>query len=101
MRRHLVGDQVLILLHATSEGAPLGIGEREWRVVRAMDGTRDVEGVALASGVAPTAVAAFVEQLGALGLLGVTPEEEALASPARDVPVVALPGYAFSCTGLG
>lgn len=101
VRRHLVGDRAVVLLHAEVGRPPLGIGEREWRVVRAMDGTRDVEGVGLAAGVARDAVEVFVGQLEALGLLGDPSAAEPAASPARDLPVVPLPGYGFACTGRG
>ncbi len=76
------------------------VTEREWRVLRAMDGTRDPEGIALASGIALAHVLAFVEMTEQLGITGEPgPEDEPW--PVRDVPVVSLPGRGFSCTGIG
>lgn len=102
-RRHLRGDDVCVVLHRGS--AAMKLGEREWRVVRAMDGTRDAEGIALASGVARAHVAAFVEALERAGFLG---EDQGGGDPAagepsfaRDLPVLPLPGYRFTCDGRG
>lgn len=101
-RLHLLGTRRVVLLDDGRSGAPLGIGAREWRVVRAMDGTRDLDGLALATGVPRAEVEAFARQLDDLGLLAsAPPEATALASPARDLPVVPLPGYRFRCTGIG
>lgn len=80
----------------------MAIGEREWRVLSAMDGTRDRAGLALAAGVSEAAVEAFATQLAALGLLASDADDDApRARPARDVPVRALPGYGFRCSGAG
>lgn len=77
------------------------IGEREWSVVQAMDGSRDVEGIALASRVATPHVRAFVEALEGLGLLGEDAEDAPPPAFAADRPVRALPGYRFTCDGRG
>lgn len=100
-RRHLVGDRSVIVLRDAARDRRMALGEREWRALAAMDGTRDLEGVARASGIARDHVAAFVAELSRLGLLAGTPDADPPASPARDLPVRALPGYRFRCTGAG
>lgn len=102
VRRHLVGDAARIVVHDDAGERWLVLGEREWRVLSALDGSRDVAGVAIASGVAPEQVAAFVTQLASLGLLAVdAPEPPVEARPARDLPIEPLPGYGFTCDGRG
>lgn len=109
-RRHLIGERVQVVLHVGEH--TLALGEREWAVVEAMDGTRDLEGVraaARAAGVrvGPHHVTAFVERLGALGLLaGADPDESAAAVAATALPeptrpIRSLPGYGFRCDGTG
>lgn len=88
----------------------LVLGEREWRVVRAMDGSRDLAGIAIAAAsygahVRADHLADFVASLEALGMLE-GPESgesggEVVSSFARDLPVRALPDYRFACDGSG
>jgi lysine-N-methylase len=111
-RRHLSESGSCVVLHEGSRA--LVLGEREWRVVRAMDGTRDLAGIAIAAAshgahVRADHLAEFVASLDALGMLeGPEPGESSgeVASPfvssfARDVPVRALPDYRFACDGAG
>jgi len=100
VRRHLVGDEVRIVAH-DGGGKWLVLGEREWRVLSMLDGSRDLAGAAIASGVAPAQVASFVTELASLGLLAGDAESGVEASPARDLPIEPLPDYGFSCDGRG
>ncbi|WP_437737239.1 YkgJ family cysteine cluster protein [Sorangium sp. So ce1335] len=82
-RRHLVGEDERILLHDVRTGELLQLGAREWALLSAADGTRDVEGIVIAAARegAPAripAAQAFFEQLHAAGLLAAEdPAEEA------------------------
>lgn len=89
-----------MVLHDTRRGRRMVVGEREWRVLRAMDGSRDAEGVAIAAAVGADEVTAFAAQLEALGLFDVAASGPS-ALPARDLPVRPLPDYRFRCSGLG
>ncbi|WP_437580493.1 hypothetical protein [Sorangium sp. So ce887] len=48
-RRHLVGEDERVILHDLRSGQLLQLGPREWALVSAADGTRDVEGIAIAA----------------------------------------------------
>lgn len=76
------------------------VGERELRALSRMDGTRDVTGIARASGLGREMVAAFVKELGELGLFD-EHDDPLESSFARNLPVRALPGYGFGCDGSG
>ncbi|MGK3964164.1 YkgJ family cysteine cluster protein [Sorangium sp. So ce1667] len=87
-RRHLVGDEERVILHDLRSGQLLQLGPREWVLLSAADGTRDVEGIVLAAARegAPArvpAAEAFFAQLYAAGLLGAedTGEEPSPWSP--------------------
>lgn len=100
IRRHLVGSGVRIVIRDVRTDRRVVVGERELRAVRCMDGSRDVEGIAIAARLGADRVGEFVCQLGELGLLdpgGEAPEP----SFARDLPVRALPGYGWDCDGSG
>lgn len=103
-RRHLVEAESRVILHAP-DGRVLGIGDREWRVIAAMDGTRDLAGIAAKSAVSPAEVEHFVRALDRLGLLeeGTEPNDSPAAENAfpPDRPVRPLPSYRFRCDGSG
>lgn len=97
-RWHRIGDQSRVVLH--TDDAISMVGEREWRVLRSADGTRDVEGLSIASGLPIRAVAELVASAGELGLFDDSPAQET-PSFARDLPIRALARYRFRCTGAG
>jgi lysine-N-methylase len=106
-RRHLRTGGSTVVLHDDQNGRALVIGEREWNVVRAMDGTRDLVGIAMAAEhngapVRADHLAAFVASLESLGMLDsyAPPVPPDNAFP-RDVPVRALADYRFACDGAG
>src|SRR5437773_9342804 len=73
-RKHLVDEEERIVLHDTRTGRLLQIGPREWGLLAAADGTRDLEGIVLAAAregahARAPALLAFLEQLHAAGLL--------------------------------
>lgn len=100
LRRHRIGSEVRLVVHDTKRDRRMLVGERELRALSCMDGTRDVTGIALASGLGRDRVAAFVRELHELGLFD---EDDAPlgSSFARDLPVRALPGHGFDCDGSG
>lgn len=104
-RRHVVGGHARIVLYVGEHA--LHLGEREWSVLRQADGTRDLEGIRLAAEAVGARVSqahleAFVGELARLGALDVADTSPAEATSfARDLPVVSLPGYRFTCDGRG
>lgn len=119
-RRHLTSDARLVVLLDTEKNESLPIAERSYRVLSAMDGTRDVEGIArrvrLDGGRAEAdEVAAFVAELAEAGLVGEAPEEPSESEqPALRAPLPTplppedptrslheLPGFRLECDGRG
>ena len=78
------------------------VGPAEWRLLRKMDGTRDLEGLSIATGRTVDAVARFVTELEELGAVGPrTGRIEPANAFAPSKPIRRLPGYRFACTGAG
>ncbi len=114
-RRHVVDGKDLVVLHDTENLVSHRLGQRAWTVAAAMDGTRDVVGIVercRQEGVVATEdeVRAFVAELWSTGLVGegdaprkADPDApaEAEPAPARDLPLVHLPGFALHCDGSG
>lgn len=109
-RRHLVGDRATVVLVDQRDGRTVRLGEREWAVAAAMDGTRTVEGLVLAAGrrgaaTSPARVAEFVLELQTVGFLddGVPVPAPTVAAPPTpaDRALEALPGYRLECDGRG
>ena len=109
-----------VLLHDVDTGDAVELGPREWVLISGADGTRDLEGIAIAAereGVKTSraSVAQMLADLDRAGMLAEGPapksaawrgpqreEGEALAKvPRSERPVVHLPGYAFQCDGHG
>ncbi len=109
-RRHLVDGEPRVVLHDLGSGRLVQIGPREWELLAAADGTRDLEGVVLAAAregahARAPALAAFLEQLHAAGMLD--DGAEAAPAPGDDDegaaarPLEALAGFTLSCDGSG
>lgn len=115
-RRHVgraAGVEAIVVLHVEGSDG-LALGPREWELLAAADGTRDLEGVrlsALGHGVRAelAEVEAFFAELAARGALADGPAElpapgdpDASCAPGDPgAALVALPGYGFRCDGRG
>jgi lysine-N-methylase len=109
-RLHLAAGEEVVILHDTRAGRLVQIGRREWELLAAADGTRDLEGIVLAaarsgSHAKPAALQGFLEQLSAAGMIDEGPYIEIDAPPARPVPadrpLDPLAGYSLRCDGSG
>jgi lysine-N-methylase len=116
-RRHVVEGNELVVLHDLSNGNLVQIGAREWTLLAAADGTRDLDGILLAAAregarALRPALTAFLEQLdaalmlddGALDGPGPPPRPEAPAAGdpgAAERPIEPLPGFTLTCDGSG
>ncbi|WP_437537116.1 YkgJ family cysteine cluster protein [Sorangium sp. So ce726] len=121
-RRHLVGEEERVILHDARTGQLLQLGPREWVLLSAADGTRDVEGIVIAAAregahARVPAAQAFFAELHAAGLLGAddagedvgswraaTPAAPALDPGERDPrerPLEVLPDFSLHCDGRG
>ena len=109
-RLHVAGARELVILHDTREGRLVQIGRREWGLLAAADGTRDIEGIVLAAArsgsfAKAAALQGFLEQLHAAGMIEEGPAGESLADPPpvvpADRPLDPLAGYLLRCDGSG
>lgn len=110
-RRYVASGAAVVVLHDGS--AVHEIGEREWALLEAADGTRDLLGIAAAAArrgvVLPEAsIQGFFDSLREAGLLHVAVEAppaeataESPAAPVVDRPIEVLPGFSLSCDGRG
>ena len=117
-RRHITGGEAVIVLHDQRTGRLLQLGPREWGLLAAADGTRDLEGVVLAARregahARVPALHAFLEQLHSADLLADgTPDDTAAEGPSiapspepeslpADRPLDVLPDFSLHCDGSG
>ena len=121
-RRHITGGEAVIVLHDQRTGRLVQLGPREWGLLAAADGTRDLEGVILAARregahARVPALRAFLEQLHGADLLADgapddTPAEARTTAPANDAPTEpesppddrpldVLPDFSLHCDGSG
>jgi lysine-N-methylase len=92
-RRHITGGEVVIVLHDQRTGRVLQLGPREWGLLAAADGTRDLEGIVLAARregahARTGALRGFLEQLHGAGLLaeGLPEDNEAEPTTTEELP---------------
>jgi lysine-N-methylase len=103
-RRHRSGSTELVVLHDPPRDAMAGLGPREWTILQACDGTRDLEGIlayARQRGlvVGRADLRAFLEGLGRLGAF-----RDATRVPAAEPPlgpVRPIEGWGLACDGRG
>ncbi|MEM6991087.1 MAG: YkgJ family cysteine cluster protein [Myxococcota bacterium] len=108
-RRHVIDGESAVILFDASSDEVLRVGEREWAILAAADGTRDVEGVVIAaarqgSRVEVAEAEAFLQALTQRGLVVDEPEVSSLtpaAQPPAERPVVPLPAYGLTCDRSG
>jgi lysine-N-methylase len=108
-RRHVVDGADGVVLHDLATGGAVRIGPREWGLLAAADGTRDLEGIVLAAAregahARAEALAGFFAQLHAIGFLADGVEEPAeVERDAIDLemPLDPLPGFTLACDGSG
>lgn len=111
-RQYLEGDLVRVVLHAHAFEDSVVLPRTTWAVLRWADGTRTLEGIALAAqreGIRPqrdSLVALFTE-LGRLNLLAEGPPhyghrvEAAERTTAPDRAIASVPGFRWRCDGRG
>ncbi len=119
-RRHITGGEAVVVLHDQRTGGLVQLGPREWGLLAAADGTRDLEGIILAARregahARVPALRAFLEQLHGAGLLADGAPDDAASPdglPAIDAPAEAeslpddrpldvLPDFSLHCDGSG
>ena len=121
-RRHITGSETVVVLHDQHTGRLLQLGPREWGLLAAADGTRDLDGIVLAARregahARVPALHAFLEQLhGASLLADGTPDDSDAESRAAttastppsepgqlaaDRPLDVLPDFSLHCDGSG
>jgi lysine-N-methylase len=112
-RRHVVDGELRIVLHDVGSARLVQVGPREWGLLAAADGTRDLDGILLAAAregahARREALEPFLQQLHLAGMLddgsdpAPAPEATGAADPgAASRPLEALPGFTLSCDGSG
>ncbi len=112
VRRHLRDGDEIAVIHDARTGALCSLPPRLLDLVLLADGTRDLEGVALAASRAGlytrlSEIQSTLDELDELGLMdeGVEPGPLPIAGAGRaesaGVPLEHLPGYTFACSGRG
>ncbi len=112
-RGYREGAKLRIVLHDVTSDVVVDVGLREWLVLAAADGTRDVEGLTLAANregarLTPDAVRSFLHDIAELGWLddGLAEARPTAASglvdgSSGDRPIETLPGFSLVCDGRG
>ena len=112
-RGYRAGAKLRVVLHDAESGVAVDVGLREWLVLAAADGTRDIDGLTLAANregarLTPDAVRGFLRDIAELGWLADGLAEARPTSPVGiadaatgDRPVHTLPGYLLACDGRG
>lgn len=114
-RRHFVDGNERVFLHDTRRDAVMEVGAREWQVLAAADGTRDLDGILLAAAregarVSRENLVDFLTQLGREELLRegaatvtapADDTDDAEEDAPADRPLDALAGYLFHCDSRG
>ena len=119
-RRHFIGGEERVVLHDLRTGRLVQIGPREWTLLAAADGTRDLPGIVLAAAregahAREPALRAYLAELHQAGLLEGDPAdrdtplnnvndagEGASAPPSPpDRPLSLLPDFSLHCDGSG
>jgi lysine-N-methylase len=113
-RRHLVDGEERVVLHDLLTGRLVQVGPREWGLLAAADGTRDLEGIVLAASregahARMPALVTFLEQLHRAEMLdggleaapAAADDAEILDASAAERPLDSLPGFTLSCDGSG
>jgi lysine-N-methylase len=109
-RRHLAGDEARVVLHDRATGRLVHLAPREWDLLAAADGTRDLGGILLAAGREDIHdLAALLEPLQREGMLEdgddtppAAPPRGAAPDPsAGDRRLDPLPGFTLACDGSG
>ncbi len=116
-RRHVIDGEEHVILHDQQREDVLRVGRREWALLEAADGTRDLEGIVVAARregahARVDAVRELLATLAALGMLeageaaapratieDAPPRPAATATPPK--PLVPLPGEGMRCSGAG
>src|SRR5882724_7522295 len=90
-RGYRVGGKLRVVLHDSGSEVVVDVGLREWLVLAAADGTRDVEGLTLAANregarLTPDAVRTFLHDIAELGWLedGLAEARPSVASGVAD-----------------
>ncbi len=106
-RRHIVGEEDIVVVHDLRSAELMQLTAREWRIVEHADGTRDEGGIFLAlarSGLLRrrSEVRSLLERLHDAGLLvdGIEHSSKAAAIESER-PIDPLPRYRLSCDGSG
>ncbi len=110
-RRHVIDGRACVVLHHVGSGRTVQVGAREWELLAAADGTRDVEGIALAAAreggrARADDLRAFLAQLADAGFVVVgdavdAPDPVGPAPCPPERPLAVLAGFTLHCDGGG
>jgi lysine-N-methylase len=116
-RRHLIDGEEVVVLHNAKNGELLKLPAELYAIVAYADGTRDLDGIALAASrdghfTRMSVITSLMETLNSYGALadGIEPAEPAVTTPRLlttdalsfpDLPLERLEGHRFCCTGAG
>jgi len=117
VRRHVTDAGVVFVIHDLETGGLIKLGEREWKLLSCVDGTRDLDGVLLAAeqigaGASRATLESFLGQLESVGLVDgrradgshdahARPSSAPSSSPAPSRSLDVLSGFRLRCDGRG
>lgn len=105
-RRHVVDGEERVVLHDLREKRAVQIGAREWGLIAAADGTRDVDGIVLAAAregahARAAALRGFLEQLHGAGMLVDGIDDPAATVATAEAPTAEPAASAHTVEALG
>jgi lysine-N-methylase len=106
VRRHVIDGEEIVVIHDTRTGDLARTGPREWALLAAADGTRDLAGLTLAaakSGALHRAseIRLILERLQSMGLLTDGIDRADPAEDPGDRPLSVLPDFTLTCDASG
>lgn len=106
VRRHVIDGEEIVVIHDTRTGDLARTGTREWSLLAAADGTRDLAGLTLAAAKSGalrrvSEIRGILERLQSMGLLADGIDQADPLPETIDRPLAVLPDFSLTCDASG
>ncbi|MEP7121352.1 MAG: YkgJ family cysteine cluster protein [Byssovorax sp.] len=106
VRRHVIDGEEIVVIHDTRTGDLARTGPREWAILAAADGTRDLAGLTLAAAKSGalhrvSEIRGILERLQGMGLLADGVDQPDPPADPIDRPLSVLPDFSLTCDASG